>query len=454
MKIGRKILFALALVAALGAAAFAQDTPAAPVEPAKTEMPSTPAAGAAPELNIEEPAAPASIPDRAVDANVFRRTPVIDGSVKDGEWDTYEMATSYQTYIDWDSKHLYFALRSADVPGNFYVVIDAKNDGWYRGDDNYILAFTVEENGTHLKSVRFYKTGDGYSPASMVTSEDHAKLINSVSKKDDGIYTLEISVPVGIFPGFKSFKSGMVMGIDLTKSLRTDGTVERPSECTLVTKKVAGMGNLDLDFAIADDMIARGDTLEAKFVMKNKGDEDAAVSGVVIAGEGLSENFISSRKSVYNSLKSGKKAVESIKSVIPQNMPLGAWAVGAEVLSGDQRLGAGIMSFEVVEPFDLDTVLPVKDVTSDSNEITVKVKVKNYRRSKLYGTAKLVMPEGWECAAAEKKFTVSSKGSAVSVAFKVKPPLGVVGKVPVKFTVTADNVTKEVEGSFNVVAPK
>ncbi|MBO7392899.1 MAG: hypothetical protein J6U98_01705, partial [Abditibacteriota bacterium] len=60
MKIGRKILFALALTAALGVAAFAQDTPASPVEPAKTEMPATPAAGAAPDLNIEEPAAPAS----------------------------------------------------------------------------------------------------------------------------------------------------------------------------------------------------------------------------------------------------------------------------------------------------------------------------------------------------------------------------------------------------------
>ena len=66
----------------------------------------------------------------------------------------------------------------------------------------------------------------------------------------------------------------------------------------------------------------------------------------------------------------------------------------------------------------------------------------------------ITLPVGWELwkNADTREFSVRRRSTS-SVAFKAKPPLGVLGAVPVKVEVAAADTTVTAEGSFEIVNP-
>ena len=76
----------------------------------------------------------------APDTNIFRRGPLIDGAIDDGEWDTFYNHSAEgwgaTAYADWDARCIYLGAKS-NKPIDFLGVLDANDDGWFHGDDNY-----------------------------------------------------------------------------------------------------------------------------------------------------------------------------------------------------------------------------------------------------------------------------------------------------------------------------
>ena len=435
----------------------AKPAPAAEVAPAKPSALSVPDTATVTNTSEQQPRI-AAISDITPDTNIFRRTPKIDGVVDDGEWDVYYSHSAdgieITTYANWDTDNLYFAAKS-DKPVDFLALLDANCDGWYNGEDNYEFRVVRASEGPSKMIVNRYDSRNARTPTASAVTAEEASLVEMKSSTKDGIMSIEMRIPANLVRNFK-LRDGRRLAVLLTARTGADeaawiasGSPGDTKELTLVGKKFASLQPLELGFDLRDSRIARGDELVAKFHLTNTGAEALDVRSYVIAGEGKAGGYLSSQKVRMEGLPSRKHLSKEIRSVIPQDMPLGSWALGAEVNTADSKLGGALVSFEVVEPFELSLRVPTDVVKSTVKDVTVGVVITNNTRGRVRGEATVTMPEGWEIWKDEPKrgFSAPSKGFT-SVLFKVKPPLGASGRIPVKMGVALGGKTLEISGDF------
>lgn len=399
----------------------------------------------------------------APDTAILKRTPVIDGNIEAGEWDSYYSFNSngldVNTYANWDSRNIYIGVRS-NQPVDMVCVLDAGNDGWFHGDGNYeFKAIRTNDGGMNLLA-SCYESRNTKTPIATSLPEAETALITFKNSASDGNHMMEMQIPLMLIRGFK-FGPNKQVGFQIGVKAAADDTAWIPAnipgdveECTLVTKKFASLKPLTLGFDLKNETIARGDDLAGKFHITNSGKETVDVYSFVIAGEGKSGVYLSSEKVRLEGLTPGKHISHNVTTIIPTDMPVGCWALGAEISSKDSRIGAALASFEVVDPFDVSLQLPRDDVKADVKNVSVSVQVKNNMRRSIKGRANITMPTGWEIAknSNTRDFTVASGGFTV-VTFKAQPPLGELGNVPVKVEITVGNETKTLENSITVVNP-
>ena len=434
----------------------------APAKPSALAVPDT-----APVVTVTEEVAPSarvsdSLAGLAPDTEIFKRTPKIDGVVEDGEWDVYYTFASgdldITTYINWDSNNLYLAARS-NKPIDLLALLDANKDGWYNGEDNYEFRFVRAAEGPGKLIVNRFDSRNAKGPAATAVMPEEAATVEMQSGVKDGVYSIEIRVPATLVRGLK-LADKRKLGLLITARTGSDeaawissGSPGDVQELTLVSKKLASLEPLAVGFDIRDTTIAIGDELVAKFHMTNKGPQTLNVQSCVIAGEGKAGAYLSSQKVRMDGLPPKKHISREIRSVIPQDMPVGSWALGAEVLTPDGKLGSALLSFEVVEPYLLSVRVPVEPVRPTVNEVKLSVVITNNTRSRVRGEAVITLPEGWEIWKDEPKRNFSaSNRSFTTVQFKVKPPLGASGSIPVKFDVTLNGKTMSVTDQFTMAS--
>lgn len=412
-------------------------------------------------------AAPSTVSDAAAvtpDTDVFRRTPVIDGVVDDGEWDTFYASTSgdwrVTTYVDWDSGAMYIGAKSSK-PVDLLSVLDANADGWFHGDENYEFRASRAEDGGVTLVVCRYDSRNTKSPMAAPVSAAEASMVQMKSTRSGEWHMIEMRVPTGLIRGYK-LGAGKKIGFKIAVRTTNEESGWIPtsqlgdvSECTLVVKKVATLKPLVVDWDLKDSRIARGEDLVGRFHLANTGSESLDVNSFVIAGEGKSGDYLSSQRIRIEGLAPGQHVGQDVRTLVPSDMPLGCWAIGAEVSSGSARLGAALASFEVVDPFDVELRLPPGDVSADVKDVSFGVSIRNNTRHSLRGRAKISLPVGWELwrNADTREFRLSGN-EAGAVNFKAKPPIGEMGTVPVTVEVTSGREVKIVEGKISVVNPK
>lgn len=445
--------------------AFADDASATPAA-GESVAPAAPAAQVAPAAPTVPPAAPVvvyTMPTLTPDTELFRRTPVIDGIVDDGEWDAFYTFNTggweATTYTDWDSSNLYVAAKSSK-PIDLMMVLDANDDGWFHGEDNYEFRAVRGAGDALCLTVSRYESRNSKSPVATPVSPEEASMVELKSTKTETAYMIEMRVPALLIRDLK-LGAGKKIGFQVDVNAGQDvlGWVPTPQlgdtkECTLVTKKFASLKPLELGFDLRYGRIARGEELIGRFHLANSGNETVDTRTLVVAGEGKAGDYLSSEKMRMEGLAPKKHLSHDVRSLIPSDMCVGSWAIGAEVRSGTERLGSALVSFDVVEPFEIELRLPPKDVRADVKDVTFGVAIRNNMRHDIRGTAKITLPIGWELwrNADMREFVVPNDASS-SATFKAKPPLGVLGDVSVKVQVTVNGQTKTAEGKIFIVNP-
>jgi hypothetical protein len=403
------------------------------------------------------------IPSITPDTEIFRRTPVVDGNVESGEWDAfYAFSVSgwdVTTYADWDAGSFYAAVKSTR-PLDFLVVLDCDDDGWFHGENNYEFRTSRGPGDSINLAVSRYESRNTKIPIAIPVSTYEASMVDIKSSHAEGAYSIEMRIPINMIQGFKMVNEKPI-GLQLAVNAASDETGWIPNnelgdtrDCTLVTKKFASLKPIELGFDLRDTVVARGDDLVGRFHLKNSGSETADVKSYTIAGEGKAGQYLSSERVRLEGVAPGQHIAKDYRSALLSTMNVGSWALGAEVRSEDGRLGSMLVSFDVVEPFDLDIKLPDKDVKANVKDVTVAVVISNNKRVGMNGKAKITFPAGWEVwrNIDQRDFRVSARSSS-SVSFKAKPPLGAIGDIPVKIDVTCNGESKTVDGSFRVVNP-
>lgn len=431
---------------------------ASPVAPAQVNIAPTDASSS---ISAPIPTQPGTVV--TPDTEILKRSPKIDGVIEDGEWDTYYTYTSSDwnvtTFVDWDSAHLYVGAES-NKPIDLLAVLDANADGWFHGEENYEFKVTRTDNGSFNLAVCRYDSRNTKSPtAAPVSAAETAMVVmrNSVSQDR---YMMELSIPALLIRGFRLTPERKI-GFQVAVKSSTDESGWMPTsqlgevkQCTLVTKKFATLKPLEIGFDLRDSVVARGEDLVGRFHLTNGGTETVDARHFVIAGEGKAGDYLSSYKIRIEPLPPKKHLAHDVRTLIPADMPVGSWVIGAEVSSGDGRLGAALVSFDVVDPFNAELRLPAGDVRADVKDVTFGIAITNNCRRTLRGTAKISLPIGWELwrNMDSREFSVSGR-STTTVMFKAKPPLGELGTVPVKAEVVSDGEVKVLEGNITIVNP-
>lgn len=441
--------------------AFCEDAVVPPAEQTPAAVaPAVPTATPAPAEQVTPAPSPTAPQLQNItitpDTDIFRRTPVIDGTIDDGEWDAFysfsDTGWDVTTYADWDSSNLYFAVKS-NKPVSFVSTLDANNDGWLNGEDNY--RFDVSPGSADMMSliVSRYDSRHTVTAAAVPVTPPEAAMVTVKNSNKNGFTMVEMQIPAELIRGFRlsaNHRIGLQLAVKSNESKWIPSDLPGDTcECSLVMKKIAALKPLDLGFDLRDYKIARGEDLVARFHLTNTGNETIDARSFVIAGEGKSGDYLSSEKIRLEGLPPKKHMSHDVESIIPSDMPLGSWALGAEVKSSDGRLGGVLVSFDVVDPFEVEISVPRKPVRPDVKDVTLGVIINNNMRRNLRGTAKIILPAGWELwkNADKRDFSISGE-SISSVSFKAKPPLGVSGTVPVKVEVTANGKTVTSEGAF------
>lgn len=456
---------ALALLAAGSLIAFTgpvlgQDAPV-PAEPTAVEAAPAPT-----------PAPPAPAPPEVVklekptvtpDNEILKRTPTIDGTIEEGEWDIYYTINAENwkatTYANWDDSGLCIAAQS-DRPIDLTLILDASANGWYNGEENY--QFTLQrsaDNALNLVASRYDSKNSNSAAASPVPQAEAAR-VQVKSSQSNGSYMIEMKIPTDMVRGFNPAngrKTGIQVSVNATDS--TYGWVPGDNassitECTLVTKKIAVLKPLVLDLGLKNLKVARGDELVSKLYLTNEGTETVDVYSLVVAGEGRSGPYLSSQKVRVEGVAPKKHLSHELRTIIPSDMPLGSWAIGAEINSKSSRIGGALVSFDVVDPFDAELKLPSGDVRTDVKDVTFAVVINNNSNQNIRGISKITLPPGWELwkNTDTKEFSAHAE-SITSVAFKAKLPLGAVGNVPISVEVKVGETKKTVQGNIKLVNP-
>lgn len=143
-------------------------------------------------------------PQYAVGVKRRYATPVFDGVWKAGEWQEaggikLPDGTPVRFALQWDSRYLYVGLTSAK-PVDLALDLDAGNDGWFAGTDNYRIVVPAAAGGTPGPEVTIWDWSVFNDKAE---NNPYLNQTKDLVKGDDlpavaghaGGYTLELAIP-------------------------------------------------------------------------------------------------------------------------------------------------------------------------------------------------------------------------------------------------------------------
>lgn len=388
------------------------------------------------------PPPPPPIPTVKPDTSVFKRTPVINGIIESGEWDSYYQfaygETRVTTYVNWDDENLYVAMKS-NSPADLLITLDANGDGWFHGPDNYeLVARHGQDSDAPTLSVSHYASQGPASKGGMPLSSTDAAAFTMKAGSGSGSYTYEVGIPRASVVGL-DLQPGKKIGIKVAVGLGSQDELWIPTAplgevqpTELVKVKTGASSPLAVDIDLKNPTITPGDEIVAKITVKNKGNAEIAADTLVIGGEGKTAKLLGSQLIRLEGLAPGKSFSCTFRTPVPKSAALGSGAIGVEVRGGDDRLAASMLSFDILPPYEAR--LEVGKAPSKSGEYRrIAVMVKNNTRNDLYGVAKLNLPAGWKFKWSEgtRDFQIRANEPEQAVIFRVLAPDDYTGDAPV-----------------------
>ncbi|HEY3268335.1 MAG TPA: hypothetical protein VGM37_15560 [Armatimonadota bacterium] len=159
-------------------------------------------------------------------------TPVVDGAWDKGEWQPAARIRVGGGFaeigLEWDDNYLYVGMKSPK-PLDLLVDLDANDDGWFAGTDNYRMAISAPADGSSEPTISsviwdwsVYDEKKDPNPY-LNQSKDIVKAadIRTVARSSAGGYVVEAAIPFNYHTGLRLY-DGKRLGVKL--SVRVPGT--------------------------------------------------------------------------------------------------------------------------------------------------------------------------------------------------------------------------------------
>lgn len=402
------------------------------------------------------------VPTVCPDTIIIKRTPVINGQIDRGEWDKF-FSFDYSgiqatTYVNWDDNNIYIASESTS-PVDLLVTLDANNDGWFHGADNFeLIARRAQDGEEPTLSVSRYQSqgaiGTGGVP--LTAAEASTFVMKAGSAKSSYVY--ELAIPRSSVPGLE-LRPGRKIGLKVAIGVPTGDDVQwvptaplgEVQQVELVSAKASPNATLVIDADIRDKRVTPGEELIARIKIRNPGTVASLADTIVVGGEGKTAKLLGSELIRIDGILPGRSTTFTFHTRIPQHSQLGSAAFGVEVRAGDELCAASLFSFDILPPFDarIDTSGPQDKL---SGYYRIAVIVKNNRQEGIEGKVKLCLPEGWAFrkSEGEKDFYIPTEDGEEAIVYRVIPCKGATGAVKLQAEVKVGKESATISGTLNM----
>lgn len=392
------------------------------------------------------------------DRDIFRRAPSVDGQIEHGEWDVFYLVDTPNlkatTFANWTDNALYYAVQS-DRAVDILILIDGKNDGWFHDNDNYRIMALRNEPKPTLQIERYNSHATRKPEPQPLSTHELAEAIMKTTADDSG-YSVEMLVPTSLLDGCDT-KADARIGLRFAIRSGSSDAAWIPQavmgdvqDCVLVENKSAALEPLQVHLQVRDTRIARGEEVEGRLFLRNHGSEIIDANTFVIGGEGKAAPYLNSEMIRIEGLLPGKLIRHTFKSRIPSNMPLGHWALGAELRSGQNRFGGTLASFEIVEPYEVMLDVP-RHLRAGRQRLAVTIR--NNTRRPAFGRAVIQLPDGWQLIKSRdtRSFNIRHEDGVEVVNFDVDIPGNTSGGASISAEVTLNKETLVVSREVQIV---
>ena len=396
-----------------------------------------------------------------VDKEILKKTPLIDGKIMPGEWEIfYSYTTENDTvtsYANWDFDNIYLAC-SLNALDGVSVVLDLNADGWTVGDDNYLIL--TNENG-EFDVLKVVKTGEeGVTLVNIDVPETNQ--IHAEQSIVNGKTNLEMAIPARML-NKSYFDVGKTNFNFAIKAPETDWNTYNPKDisdntigCNFVNHKSYALAPLTIDFYLTREKAVAGETIDGKVKIKNHGSDPIVIKELIMAGEGLSEDIVSSYKIKVGEIRPGRTFEREYHTKVLENTPLGVKALGCEIYSDQMKIGGALRSFEIIKPSKAMPYLPKDIYYTNDKVVRIGVRVLSYTDKRAAtGYASVVVPEGWEIEGNNhNKFKVIGYNKYTDLIFRLTPPLGAIGHFKIPISVYTGDEAETVTCDFDIIGRK
>lgn len=426
------------------------ETPATLAGQAAQPAPSIPAPAAqsidAPTINFRER------PTYTTDPQRLRRTPTLDGVLADGEWDAFYSVTQGPikgtVYCNWDDNYLYLAART-DQPALLVVDVDASDDGWLRSADNLELAVgSTGDNTAPSLAARLLDAANSKDAPFWSTQSLDTKSILMAGKTTNGTQVIELGIPKSL--GSLVLRPGANIGLRVEFLPPGPAVSYKPTapyephlllDATLVESRAQPAVGITPRLTLSDSKCVAGQKLFGTFDLHNQTDVPVPVRSVQWVGQGGAASVLDTfRQVAVPVIPPGKSIRLKYKSVLPQNVIPGSYALTVTAELADGRQTQSTATVTVVEPIQPQLSTdpdPVTVVGTTKLDLVVSIysAVPDHFRGELELTK---FPDTWQLDGAKRRSVVvygKDKSAATHLIFKL-PASTAAGDYPVEARIT------------------
>lgn len=347
-------------------------------------------------------------------------TPVVDGQVREGEWDLFYDNGASRSYMQWEPGALHFALAAAEE-AELVVSLDGNGDGWLVGDDN--LEIRVRRGPSGAEShIRRLDATDPNGPTWVESDIPDESLVAAAG-------------PSGIEATFiprrdRMPKAGMRVGLRMDAvALGADmGAAYLPRPVAFVRLETEAGQGLPPGFGwrprIDDRTVAAEDGLRAKLLLSRE-DTTLDFSQVRTSLEG-DAGIMAATVGPFPGWNRKGGAVYDFASPIASGATPGYRVLRVELEREGQAATILRTSVRIAPLVDVDAEMPHSlPYRDDAQVVRGRVVVRSNGTKRIDGTVTVEAPADWSVTKGkESKYVIYHSRGEARVPFEIVVPKG------------------------------
>ena len=375
--------------------------------------------------------------DQVIEPNRLALTPIMDGKMVSGEWDSLERDESGESYFQWEPGILYLGGK-ARTGDDIVFSLDLLGDGWLIGSDNLEVRLSWVNGGIRT-TARILDAANRTEPR-WLDAPYVEESIAATGTAEPESWVAEVRLrPIGL----PQIEVGRTVGIRCDRRANIAGEAEAymPRRLQRTVLRWERSRNLPSAMEWKPETLVRrvvpDESLKIRFNFSNPGEN--AFDSVSIGTLGLAENDALMMKMPFPPFdKKGRAFVDYATRIRETSLP--GYRIVRASLTGSAGESSFETSFLIGEPLSVQAELPDRVMMNpESQVISGKLLVLSNTEQAIKGLVRVTVPPEWSLQrGAETKLLIYQGRGFSRIPITLIAPQKAQGLVPIQVEVDLD----------------